>query len=100
MCNMRTLIVASILLTSTPAIACIFDTDCGPGSKCLKGDGPYGVCADGIAPGNSNDQTPAQEQPPDLNGTTGETCNFDPDCGLGSKCLKSSGSVSGVCMGR
>ncbi len=38
--------------------------------------------------------------PLDLNGTTGDTCSFDPDCGPGSKCLKSSGSISGVCKGR
>ena len=39
--------------------ACQFDTDCEPGSKCLKASGSiYGVCVGGISPGNRNDRQP------------------------------------------
>ena len=83
---------------STPAMACMFDLDCAVGSKCLKSRGNmYGVCAGGMSPGNSNDQKPVYD-PMDLNGTTGDTCSFDLDCGIGSKCLKS--GLYGVCVGR
>ena len=78
--------------------ACQFDTDCNPGSKCLKASGSlYGVCGGGIRPGNSNDNKPVYS-PQDTNRTYGNTCSFNTDCGPGSKCVKSSGSITGVCM--
>lgn len=80
------------------SIACSFDTDCDPGSKCLKGRGElYGVCAGGISPGNKNDRQPVSA-PLDTNRTYGNTCSFDTDCGPGSKCAKQSGSIEGVCL--
>lgn len=90
-------LVLVILLASTPAIACSFDTDCQPGSQCLKASGSiHGVCAGGIAPGNANDQQPVHS-PLDINGTYGDTCSFDTDCGPGSRCMKGA-SIHGVCM--
>jgi hypothetical protein len=78
--------------------ACQFDTDCDVGSKCLKSGGQiYGICAGGMNPGNSSDRTPVHS-PLDPNGTVGNTCNFDTDCGPGSKCVKGSGQIHGVCM--
>lgn len=97
---MRQLLIATalIFLGSTAAMACSFDTDCQPGSQCLKASGSiYGVCAGGISPGNSNDQQPVRGLL-DLNGTYGNTCSFDTDCGPGSACVKGSGSINGVCM--
>jgi len=80
------------------ALACAFDTDCAPGSKCLKSSGAlYGICAGGISPGNRNDRVPV-ESPLDLNRTYGDTCSFNTDCGPGSRCLKNSGAVYGVCV--
>lgn len=80
------------------ALACSFDTDCAPGSKCLKASGAlYGVCAGSISPGNRNDREPVRS-PLDLNRTYGDTCSFNTDCGPGSRCLKSSGAIYGVCV--
>lgn len=79
-----------------PAAACQFDTDCSPGSQCLKSSGSiYGICAGGLNPGNSNDDQPVYS-PTDPNETYGDTCSFDDDCGPGSKCLKS--GIYGVCV--
>ena len=96
---LASLFIFSILLvTNSVALACSFDTDCSPGSKCIKSSGSiYGVCAGGISPGNSNDQEPVYD-PLDTNRTVGNTCSFDTDCGPGSKCLKSSGSIYGTCF--
>ena len=97
---MRLMKVLFATLFVAPAIsfACSFDTDCSPGSKCVKARGEiYGVCAGGISPGNKNDQQPVYS-PLDLNNTYGNTCSFDTDCGPGSKCLKERGSIAGVCV--
>ncbi len=77
--------------------ACQFDTDCEPGSKCLKASGSiYGVCVGGISPGNRNDRQPVYS-PTDPNRTYGDTCQFNTDCGPGSVCVKS-GGIYGTCM--
>lgn len=86
----------AFLLPAT-IFACSFDTDCNPGSKCAKASGSiYGVCLGGISPGNSNDREPVRA-PLDINGTYGNTCSFDVDCGPGSACVKR-GGIEGVCM--
>lgn len=86
-----------ILFSPIIALACSFNTDCQPGSKCLKASGSlYGVCVGGISPGNSNDREPAQFFP-DINKTHGNTCSFDVDCGPGKKCVKS-GGIQGTCL--
>lgn len=82
---------------SMNSIACSFDTDCQPGSQCLKASGSiYGTCVGGISPGNRNDQQPVKA-PLDINGTYGNTCSFDTDCGPGSVCAKTSG-IYGTCL--
>jgi hypothetical protein len=89
----------AILELSNAAYACQFDTDCWPGSKCVKSGGSiYGICAGGLFPGNSNDETPVYS-PLDPNGTVGDTCNFDVDCGPGNHCFKQN-SIYGVCTRR
>jgi len=81
------------------SLACSFDTDCQPGSKCVKKSGSiYGACVGGLYPGNANDDKPVYA-PMDLNKTYGDTCSFDTDCGSGSVCVKS-GSIYGTCMKR
>jgi len=92
------LAVAVFLVFPGHAYSCQFDTDCSVGSVCLKSSGSlYGVCVGGLSPGNKNDKTPVYS-PTDINGTYGNTCSFDVDCGIGSVCIKSSGSITGVCM--
>ncbi len=97
---MKKLLVTLIVgvLFPVASFACAFDTDCSPGSKCKKASGSiYGVCYGGMFPGNKNDREPVKA-PMDLNGTYGDTCSFDTDCGPGSKCAKKSGSIEGVCL--
>lgn len=79
------------------ALACQFDTDCDPGSSCLKSSRSlYGYCVGGLNPGNQNDRQPARNIL-DTTGRQGNTCSFDTDCGPGGKCLKGSG-IYGTCM--
>ena len=79
-------------------VGCSFDTDCQPGSRCLKAPGAiYGVCGGGISPGNTYDRQPVYD-PLDPNRTVGNTCSFDTDCGPGNRCLKGSGAIYGVCV--
>ena len=103
---MRKLILISFLILIfkvaffSQAFACQFDTDCQPGSRCVKAQGAiYGVCVGGISPGNRHDRVPVYD-PLDLNRTYGNTCSFDTDCGPGSVCVKSPGSIYGTCMRR
>lgn len=109
----RLMIGISFLVGAHAAIACQFDTDCHVGSKCVK-QGLYGVCVGGLNPGNANDRRPVYD-PLDLNrgwgsgstgearrgnrdsdGTYGDTCSFDVDCGPGSECVKA-GGIYGTC---
>lgn len=96
---MKYIIACTILFViSTMSFACQFDTDCDPGSKCLKGSGQlYGACVGGISPGNANDRQPVYA-PLDPNGSYGNTCSFDTDCGPGARCMKGGGSIYGTCM--
>tara|TARA_B100000575_G_C23002110_1_gene577413 strand:+ start:163 stop:465 length:303 start_codon:yes stop_codon:yes gene_type:complete len=83
---------------NSSSFACSFDLDCSIGSKCIKAYGAiYGVCGGGLFPGNSNDSEPVYD-PLDLDGTYGNTCSFDLDCGITNKCVKDGNSIYGVCM--
>ena len=108
--------VAAFVLMASASHACQFDTDCGVGSTCEKsGYSLYGVCQGGLNPGNAYDDQPVFN-PLDLNrgfmsddsdgdarngmdadGSYGDTCSFDVECGPGSQCVKSGYSLYGVC---
>ncbi len=88
----------TLILLARFTFACEFDTDCQPGSSCVKHDSSiYGVCMGGINPGNDNDEQPVYS-PTDINGTYGNTCEFDTDCGPRSTCEKEYGQINGVCI--
>jgi len=84
----------SLMLASSYAVSCSFDTDCDVGSKCVKNGGLYGYCMGGMNPGNSYDSEPAT----DLMGGGGYTCSFNTDCDPGYSCAKS--GLQGVCVKR
>lgn len=91
-------VLACALSAGTAAHGCSFDTDCAVGSACVKARGDlYGVCMGGDRPGNRFDRAPV-EDPLDLDGTFGDTCSFDTDCGVGNSCLKERGRLRGVCV--
>ena len=86
-----------IFLMMQSCYACQFDTDCQPGSKCVKSNGNInGWCVGGLQPGNENDQRPASD-PTDITHKKGNTCSFDTDCGPGGKCFKGA-SIYGTCL--
>lgn len=99
------LFAAALLIAATwatPALACQFNTDCNPGSKCMKQRGGFdGVCVGGSFPGRpDNDRVsrPTYPNPLDYNRTEGNQCSFNTDCGPGSMCLKQAGRMNGVCV--
>lgn len=87
----------ALVLSTVSAIACAFDTDCSPGSKCVKPAGHViGMCTGGTFPGNRYDQKPYAD-PFDPNRTAGKTCSFSIECGPGNKCQMGLG-IYGVCV--
>jgi hypothetical protein len=88
---------ALFLLPAMPARACLYDTDCSPGSKCVKPSGRVlGMCTGGRFPGNGYDQKPYTD-PFDPNRTAGKTCSFNVECGPANHCAMGSG-IYGVCV--
>jgi hypothetical protein len=87
----------ALAISTVQAAACAFDTDCSPGSKCVKGAGQVnGMCTGGQFPGNRYDQKPYND-PFDPNRAAGKTCSFNIECGQGSRCQLGLG-VYGVCV--
>jgi len=86
------------LLFTCVIFSCEFNTDCDVGSQCVKSPGSlYGICAGGLNPGNNYDEVPVKGAY-DLDGTYGNTCSFDIDCGINNKCYKENGDINGVCV--
>ena len=90
----------AILMTtlfSMPAVACSLDTDCSPGSKCVRPSGQViGMCVGGNFPGNKYDKAPYND-PFDPNRSAGKTCSFGIECGPGNRCAMGLGTY-GVCV--
>ena len=85
---MRSVIVVTILcLISTPALACVFDTDCKPGILCVSGR------CNSISTGDEQEAAPRER----VNGA--KYCQYDGDCTGGSRCIKGSAGREGVCLG-
>src|SRR4051794_39416630 len=65
--TLRTLTVVTILcLTSTPSLACVFDSECKTGSVCVDS-----VCSRNLL----EDDIPEKRTP-----SKGKTCGYDGDC--------------------
>jgi len=87
----------ALALSGAQAMACAFDTDCSPGSKCVKPSGKViGFCTGGNFPGNKYDQKPYAD-PFDPNRSAGNTCSFNIECGPGNHCQIGLG-INGVCV--
>ena len=87
----------TLSLFALPALACTYDTDCSPGSKCSKPRGQMnGICTGGINPGNKNDRNPVFERG-NPSSKIGNTCNYDTECGYDMKCYKKKNGFNGVC---
>ena len=98
---MKILFALLLCIMPSAAFACMVTSDCEAGSRCVKpGGGLYGVCRGGLSPGNANDRQPVRAPSVlDLNGTYGNTCRFDIDCGMSSRCKRrSSSGVLGTCV--
>jgi len=92
-----TLVLSALLFSGMQALACSFDTDCSPGSKCARPSGQVvDLCEGGLFPGNKHDKKPYHD-PFDPNRTAGNTCSFNIECGPGSRCQMGSGTY-GVCV--
>jgi hypothetical protein len=86
---MRRMVMVTVLcLTSTPAWACVFDTDCKPGVMCVNGN----CNAIEMNSGDVKSSVPKER----VKGA--KYCVADSDCGAGSRCIKGSG-LEGVCLG-
>lgn len=87
---MRLLVIVSVLcLTSSPAFACVFDSDCKQGFLC-KGGACRGM---EVNSGNVPGSAPKER----VKGA--KYCVYDSDCSEGSRCIKGS-LLEGVCLGR
>ena len=83
-------------LLASPVWACMFSTDCYPGSVCVRGDAElYGVCTGGIRPGNAYDERPNPRRY-GIEKPKGNTCRFNSDCGPGFQCVGQ--GVYGICV--
>jgi len=94
--NVLKSLVAAVFVFPITVMACSSNTDCSPGSGCVRASGSiYGDCEGGISRGNSNDSRPTYP-PFDMTRTYGNTCSFNIDCRSGTICVKQ-GGIKGVC---
>jgi hypothetical protein len=97
LCAKYGLVALALALSGAQAMACAFDTDCSPGSKCVKPSGRVnGMCTGGQFPGNKYDKQPYSD-PFDPNRTAGKTCQFNIECGPDNRCNLGLG-IYGVCV--
>jgi len=94
---LRIAIVTLLGPASNYASACLYDSECGVDSKCVKlGCNLSGHCTGGLQAANHPDEQAAYN-PANLRGRPGNTCSFDEDCGVGGKCAKGS-TTYGTCL--
>ncbi len=80
---------------SEVASSCSYDADCGSGSLCVIPSGALiGACVSNLFPDDGSGMSGA----PGSNGSSGDTCYFNSDCGGDAICSKGTG-VYGICIG-
>jgi hypothetical protein len=94
---MKYLVLIIGLFLGPKALACNFDIDCDIGSKCVK----TGYDLKGVCVGNRYTPDPPKDRDPykpkwNLD-KKGQSCSYDIQCGFSGKCLRTGGSLYGVC---
>ena len=93
-------VVLGVALGAGDAIACQYNADCAEGSHCERQDGRMdGVCVNDIAPTPIDEQETVETPTIDDDGQAGNECVSSDECGVGGRCVKAPGAISGVCMG-
>lgn len=101
---MRSLVMIFVLLfgvgIAADARACQSDDDCDPGSHCEIGVGrDIGVCVNDAPPPPDDEQETVETPDLDANDTGGQSCTRHEDCGVGGRCVKPGGAITGTCAG-
>jgi hypothetical protein len=106
------ILVAVMIMSSTSALACYSNLDCGVGGTCIKVSGSIdGVCSDpygaNVKRGRDNyyedsdrgytNNNYNSRQPSITDKDVGKECYSNMDCGIGGRCIKLNSGINGVC---
>jgi hypothetical protein len=80
--------------------ACQSNADCDQGSHCETQQGMLdGVCVNDVAPTPIDEQETVETPTIDDDGPPGNECVSSDECGVGGRCVKPAGAISGFCTG-
>jgi len=93
-------LVLALVLGSGTSLACQTNSDCEIGSHCEIPAGQLdGACVNDVAPAPIDEQETVETPPIDDDADEGNECVSSDECGVGGRCVKQPGAVSGVCTG-
>ena len=79
-------------------LTCMNDHECEENQRCIKTNGSFlGVCKEGQWPEKVKNKR-STFAPLDVDGTDGDACRIDKDCGFVNKCVKETDSAFGICL--